>query len=339
LTLINLSPHSVYTGDLLSRLIIDLYRPRVFISFLTVVFAFGAISVSLNARADDIEDLLRETNRALGHGTGAEKARDSDKIHESENAVKPNKKKPTVKTPDPSNLELSSQPGASSKPSEAATKSVLTPTDAESVNELINVGLRRQAQLRPDQKEELLEVAFGVARLHGTHELTKDDDTFRVQKGEKLSGVALSYSVDVGTRAWSVGKLSAVRPLARLGAGFLKGRVAVDRSGVENTRIDPDYNLIPVNAGLGLRNSSSRHWRLSAAYGPAIEMLVQTGEGNSDSTSGMFFSDALDVSAEKSVTENFWLGVTWQARGLMPFTGDEAGHHLLAITLNTPLAG
>lgn len=296
--------------------------PFLIFALLALASVFGAH----RAIADEIDDLLRQTDQALGRG--------------GHDADKPPSKSTTKKQPPAAPVPTSSSPASPTTPNAAlAPKPVLTPTDAESVKELINVGLRREAQLRPDDREKTLQLAVGFARLHGSHELSKDDDTFRVQSGERLTGASLSYLTDTGDRLWSAGLFGAVRPVAKLGAGYLKGTVAVDRTGVQNTRIDPDYNLIPVSAGFGVRNATSRQWRLSATYGPAVEMLVQTGEGTSDSTSGMFFADALDVAAERALTERLWLGVAWQARGLLPLAGDEAGHHMLAITINTPLAG
>jgi hypothetical protein len=302
-----------------------------------LTLSFICVAGAAPLRADDIDDLLQETDRALGRGDP--KAGD-DRQTEGEQPTARQKPARKKSQPGPSAASSSGNtPAAPKATTEATSKSVLTPTDAESVSELINVGLRREAQLRPDRRDQHLELAFGVARLHGSHELEKDDDTFRVQSGERLAGASLAYAVDLGAKPWSLGRLGGVRPIGRLSAGYLKGRVAVDRSGVQNARIDPDYNLIPVGAAFGLRNESARFWRLSAAYGPAVEMLVQTGEGESDSTSGLFFTDALDVGIEHMLFDQLWLGATWQARGLVPFAGDKAGHHMLALTVNMPLAG
>jgi hypothetical protein len=285
---------------------------------------------SSTAKADELLDLLNQTDAAL---SGNKK----DAPQETK-ATLPKSKSATKNSQTKSNTPTSSaHPSPAKKKADA--KPVLTPADAESVNELISVGLRREARLDPEKRRQIFGLALGIAQLRGNHQVTKDDDTFRVHQGERVNASYLSYVTELSNALFTFGGIGKVTPIGSFGAGFMSGSVLVDRTGIENELIEVDYNIISTNIGLGLQTTLFRHWHIGTLLGPGAEMLVQTGEGTSDSTSDFFFSDAFGLTLERSFDAGFSAGILWQSRGNLPSTRDQTGHNLWAITINTLLAG
>lgn len=296
-----------------------------------LVSVFSLIPV--HAFADDLEDLLRQTDQALG--TGGKK---SDK--KSSKSGEEKSEEPTKKSSGKHLVKPSAQPVPNGQPVEpsAPAKPVLTPTDADSVAELTSVGLRRESQLTLRDRDQQLSAAVGVAWLSGTHQLEKDDDTFETQSGQTMRSLSIAYTTEIGSRIYETG-VGILKPVTSVTAGYMKGGVGVRRSGVQNGDIDVEYTLLPVSVGIGARLAMSPLWRAGLLYGPMVEMLIQAGSGNSDSTSGFFVADAFDATIDYRLTQSIWLGFLWQSRGILPFGGGEAGHNSLAITINTPLMG
>lgn len=292
------------------------------------------------AHADEVDALLREADRALGRsdqGSTKEAEQKSETQTAPSGKVKPKaKKKPSLGEEQNPTTNPGDNPSANSGSN--TDPSSLTPADAETVRELTAIGLRRETQLRPDEKEHRVGLAFSQAWLRGRYELKKDDDTFRADRYEILRGLDLNYSADFN-RGLALGTHGTWFPTGYVSLGYLRGRIDVLRSGVENGTIHVDYNLVPAQIGLGLRWQAASQWRAGIGYGPTVELLIQTGRGTSDSTSGLFLSDTLEVHGEKSWSGRLWLGLSLRFRGLILNQDRQAGLNALAITVKTPISG
>lgn len=273
------------------------------------------------ARADGVDDLLKQAEQALGTGTAA-KPKDTSKTGD---------KKPRPATP---RATTSATPPPAT-PSEAA----LRPTDIEDVSKLLTVTRSEEAKMRASVAAHGYTVAVGAARLSGDYRLEKDDDTFRNAAPKWIGGASAAWRADFSPKAHEVQVIGGVVTGWRLDASLFRGDTTVDRTGITNESFTAGYNLVALAPALTVRNARERGVVWTAGYGPAAELLVQIGRGDSDSTSGWFASDALSGAVGWKADGGGVLELGVAARGLLPLDREKPGAQTLMASLYVPVSG
>jgi hypothetical protein len=279
------------------------------------VFLMFLSLIAYEVQAQDINELLRQTDQALGRGN-------------NEDSPKP-KARPKAKKSQEDKSRPEEKNAQGTDAGKKTPDGVLTPTDADSVQELIGISASPEAQIQADRRDQDLSISVGYAKFRGRAELSKDDDTFRLKPGTSLMGVRLDYSVELASTQW--------KPLVAAGVAYLRGKVTVERSGVQNGEITPDDTNIPMTLGLGPRYQISESWRTSLTYGPSFELLIQTGTGDSDSTSGSFITDQIYFSVERSLAKSLKFTFNVASRGIFAFQENSAGQDMVSMGLQFPL--
>lgn len=313
--------------------------------FFRSVFNLTAMAVCLclapEGIADDLSDLLKQTEDALTkpQDKPAASVGTKTKLKQSKNTANPPPKKNSGST---NKLNTVPKNSTTSQP-------ILGPADAASVNELIKLGASREAQLNPNKRQHILGFAIGNADLKGTYEVTKDDDVFKAQDNSQLQAILLHYSFDLfedspnSSNGLKLGTVSGQNlkliPLMGLNSGYLRGKVQVERSGIQSGAYEVEYSVIPAGGHIGIRTSPVGGMRVAMTYGLGMDMLLQTGKGQSDSTSGFFTTDHLNISADYSFSDAYSISLYWKSTGFTAVGDTRTKREVIALGINAQLAG
>jgi hypothetical protein len=131
--------------------------------------------------------------------------------------------------------------------------------------------------------------------------------------------------------------LGAVTPIVTIRGGFARGQANVRRRGIYDDTVEVKDTLFPVEGLLGARLKLQQDWNAVFGYGLGMEILTQEGSGSSDSATGMFASDCLELGLSASIHRTLWLGAKFKSHGLLRTGGGLAGSDSISLAATVPL--
>jgi hypothetical protein len=306
------------------------------------ILIFGILSAvfvamsSCPVAAQDLSDLLKEADQALGKGerTAPPASQATAPVADEVEGKRRPKQRPVRQHQKPQTDAAVNAPATSEPPASA-----LTPIDAASAQELMGIGLRREAKIKDTDRQMALSAGLAWTWLRGEFPLNKDDDNFAVANHQSLRGVSGSFSTDIGEHRWPGPFGGIISPAGRARIGLMAGRVQVERTGVQNQRSTVDDTLLGIAGTLGIRTLAWRQLQMAIGYGVSVDTLIQTGAGQSDSTSGLFTSDLFEWQLIWGFSKELALGLEYIRVGVMPGVTQASGQDTVIASLRLPLPG
>ncbi len=271
------------------------------VGIFSVIISFASTSIL----AQSLEDLLQEADQALKPSAPKAKSEPTKdqavpkKTNTKREAIPSNQTEPAAETNAPKSPEM------------------LTPIDGSSVNELMGLSVIQRSELIANEGDVMLGVGLAATQLRGEFESSKDDDYFRVKADPNLFGARVWYAADFLTKLNRNFGSVRVGPHYRAAAGFFRGDIEVERSGVFNDQLPVTFQVAAADGSVGFFVRPANRWKFFAGFGLGVDAVIQTGTGNSDSTSGFGWTDSFDINAAYDFSNHFGIGSSYSRRGLL----------------------
>lgn len=268
-----------------------------------MIAVFSLFTANPAFAADDLDQLLHEADRALGHKKDGPESQTQTNPAETIPDGKTSKKtlpKTNRRSETKSTRNVSTQDNSKAADTKASEPATLTPIDPARVSEILALDLQAQERERISRGHHVSgRIAIAQDRIPAVYRVEKDDDTFTVDSTTSLSGVAVeaSRNVPIGETMGTGTIRGAMFFGVSAGAGALQGNVKIRRHGIEDDLKDYPYQIFPIDGGLSfgwMTDSQFSAW-ISGGYG--ADIVRQLGTGQTDTFSAIFSGETLGIGA------------------------------------------